>query len=228
MRRWQATFWKRRYGFLFASLLLTLGVTPLLSAFDFPREILVLFLGLNLCAAVLGVEEIRARPAFNVALAMALALRLLAIVVDSSHVDLASQVIWAGIAFLAAASAVRFAMRSARVTRQHVYAALSAYLIAGHFCGLLYVAIDRIQPGSFQVAGAASQPLELATAIYFSFVTLTTLGYGDVVPVANAARGVVVVEAVVGQLYLAVLVARLVGLHSQSTRGPGNASPGAR
>jgi voltage-gated potassium channel Kch len=54
--------------------------------------------------------------------------------------------------------------------------------------------------------------------IYFSLVTLTTLGYGDIVPTAAAARMLAAVEAVVGQLYLAVLVARLVGLHIAQAR----------
>jgi len=53
--------------------------------------------------------------------------------------------------------------------------------------------------------------LDLQTAIYFSFVTLATLGYGDIVPVTPTARGFAVSEAILGQLYLAVLVARLVG-----------------
>ena len=54
--------------------------------------------------------------------------------------------------------------------------------------------------------------------IYYSFVTLSTLGYGDIVPKVSAARMLAAVEAITGQLYLAVLVARLVGLHiSQST-----------
>jgi len=51
----------------------------------------------------------------------------------------------------------------------------------------------------------------LPTSVYFSFVTLATLGYGDIVPLTPTARGLAVSEAIVGQLYLAVLVARLVG-----------------
>jgi voltage-gated potassium channel Kch len=60
-----------------------------------------------------------------------------------------------------------------------------------------------------------------ANALYFSFVTLATLGYGDIVPASDLTRRLAVVEAVIGQLYLAVLVARLVGLY---TAGEGRRS----
>jgi hypothetical protein len=72
--------------------------------------------------------------------------------------------------------------------------------------------IERVWAGSFTTAGAPAG-LELSTGIYFSFVTIATLGYGDVVPVSNSARGIAIVEAVAGQLYLAVMVARLVSLY---------------
>ena len=67
-------------------------------------------------------------------------------------------------------------------------------------------------PGSF--AHAAGTPFTSQRAIYFSFVTQATLGYGDIVPLGDEAQGVAVVQAVGGQIYLAVLVARLVSLYS--------------
>jgi voltage-gated potassium channel Kch len=73
-----------------------------------------------------------------------------------------------------------------------------------------------MKPGTFSFTGEFSQ----ASAIYFSFVTLATLGYGDIVPRADVARGIAIVEGVGGQLFLAVLVARLVSLYSK----PGNQS----
>jgi hypothetical protein len=109
----------------------------------------------------------------------------------------------------AAAGALRFALTARVVALEHVYAALSAYLLAGLFFGLAYWAVDQLRPGALGGASAHS----LADAIYFSFVTLATLGYGDIVPRGEIARGLAVVEGVGGQLFLAVMVARLVSLY---------------
>jgi voltage-gated potassium channel Kch len=120
------------------------------------------------------------------------------------------------LALLAAASATRFAMRAQVINAEQIYAALSVYLLAGLFFGLLHWAIELTWPGSFADPGAGSPArFPLSTAIYFSFVTLATLGYGDVVPRSEVARGVAVLEAVGGQLYVAVTIARLVGAQLQ-------------
>jgi voltage-gated potassium channel Kch len=107
-------------------------------------------------------------------------------------------------------------MRARAIDAEHIYAALSAYLLAGLFFGLLHWAIALTWPGSFGEATATPGAFSLSTAIYFSFVTLATLGYGDVVPKTDVARGLAVFEAVGGQLYIAVMIARLVGAQLQS------------
>jgi voltage-gated potassium channel len=63
---------------------------------------------------------------------------------------------------------------------------------------------------------ATEGSLSLGRAVYFSFVTLATLGYGDIVPASDAAAGVTIVEAMIGQFYLVVLVARLVSLYARA------------
>ena len=90
--------------------------------------------------------------------------------------------------------------------------------VAGQFFGVLYWAIAGAWPGSFADPAAAegSAGLTLSTAMYFSFVTLATLGYGDVVPRTDLARGLAVLEAVGGQLFVAVIVARLVSARAQA------------
>jgi hypothetical protein len=73
--------------------------------------------------------------------------------------------------------------------------------------------LEHAAPGSIAVAPqAAKKGLSLGTATYFSFVTLATLGYRAVVPRSEVARGVAIIEAVAGQLYLGVMIARLVSL----------------
>ena len=88
-----------------------------------------------------------------------------------------------------------------------------------------YSVVSILVPGSFTVMGGDVGALRLGgkdslDAIYYSFVTMTTLGYGDVAPVSAPARALAVLQALTGQLYLAVLVARLVALHiAHSTSG---------
>ena len=107
-----------------------------------------------------------------------------------------------------------YAFRAKNVDAEHVYAALSAYLLAGLYFGLLYWVLEQLTSGAFATSGNFSR----TTAIYFSFVTLATLGYGDIVPRTDLVRSLTVLEGVGGQLFLAVLVARLVSLYSMRTR----------
>jgi voltage-gated potassium channel Kch len=108
------------------------------------------------------------------------------------------------------------------VDTDHLMAALSAYLLVGVFWGAIYVAVEEGIPGSLLAAGSRfPHGMDLSDGIYFSFVTLATLGYGDITPVTPIARGLAVFEAVVGQFYLAVLVARLVGLRTVAETGDG-------
>lgn len=112
------------------------------------------------------------------------------------------------------------------VTTDTLSTALCVYLLMGYMWGSLYGLIYLLTPGGFQLPmgwapgreqGIATDvPLNLIT--YFSFTTLTTLGYGDVLPTSGLARAAVILEAVLGHFYLAVLVARLVGLHIAGTR----------
>jgi hypothetical protein len=106
-----------------------------------------------------------------------------------------------------------------RVTFNTVCASLCVYLLLGLVWALLYSAVDVLSPGAFTwtVTAPPAPALRVGrgdtAVLYFSFATLTTLGYGDIVPTAPLSRMLTSVEAVAGQLYLAVLVARLVGLH---------------
>ena len=98
--------------------------------------------------------------------------------------------------------------------------AICAYLLVGVTWALLFALIGDLDPGAFRwpsLHGEQVTEASFSTYTYFSFVTLTTLGYGDVSPVSEIARRLALLEALLGQIYLAVLVARLVGLHlSQS------------
>ena len=102
-------------------------------------------------------------------------------------------------------------LRDRRVTLNTVYGALTAYFLIGLAWGFMYDTIEEIDAGAFAFPGP---PQESYTddLLYFSLVTQTTLGFGDVTPVQAIPRTMAAVQAVIGQFYLVVLVARLVAL----------------
>ena len=105
------------------------------------------------------------------------------------------------------------------VDRERIFASLGLYLLFGLIFALLFAVIEELQPGSFHYpqtlsSGAGSRPL--SHLFYFSYVTLATLGYGDIVPLTGPAKGMAIMEAIIGQMYLVVVVARLVSLYGRS------------
>ena len=207
-----------RYALLFYSLLLTLVAGPLLAALEVDRSLVRVLLEVNVIAAVFGVTGGPRWGTLQLVLGVLIAVRFVAWTLGAHGVIVATGPLVAVVAFIATAGALRFALTSARVDAEHVYAALSAYLLAGLFFGVLHFEVEHAWPGSFASGDAMLTDFSLATAIYFSFVTLATLGYGDIVPKSELARGVAMVEAVAGQLYLAVLVARLVSVYARPSR----------
>jgi hypothetical protein len=111
------------------------------------------------------------------------------------------------------------------VSLQSIFGAVSAYVIIGLMFASVYGAINQFTSGDFFVQGAAAGTLK--TFQYFSFTTLTTLGYGDYTAAQSGGQAVAVMEAMLGQIFLATLVARLVaGFRRADRRLPaGSAAP---
>lgn len=97
------------------------------------------------------------------------------------------------------------------VSREVIMGSLVVYLLLGVFWAIVYRILLLHDPASFSLSAAINN--ERVPLVYFSFVTLTTLGYGDITPVSAPARTLAYWEAIIGQFYLTVLVARLVGVH---------------
>jgi len=213
---------KRPYAALFYTLLLTIGTLPLVRMLGLPDWPVNLLLALALLRASSTVAAHHHRRLLIGLIAFVVVARLVGQWLEwGTFFEQASSVAWAAVAVIAAAGAVRFMFRPEAVRSEHLYAALSAYLLVGMFMGVLYAAIGARSPEAFLVLGAPASPdnFALDSAIYFSFVTLATLGYGDIVPAAAATRGLAVVEAVGGQLYLAGLVASLIGMRTSPKAG---------
>jgi hypothetical protein len=128
-----------------------------------------------------------------------------------------------------------FARILSHVIRQEVVdldtiaAAVCTYMLLGVIWGELYIITERLLPGSFSFPDSfeAQNLTNLrASLLYFSFTTLTTVGYGDIHPATPSLGGLAVSEAIAGQVYLAVLISRLVGMHLSSGVSPGGGTPG--
>lgn len=201
-----------RYAVLFYTLLATLAAGPLLESAGLSAGVLEGLLALNLVAAVAPIARGGQRRLLVALVAAVVFTRGLAARLEVESVSTMAFDVWTIIGLTAAASAFRFALRARTVDSEHLYAALDAYLLVGVFLGVFFWTLERQAPGSLDYAAAASSTFSAADGIYFSFVTLGTLGCGDITLRSDAARGVAIVEAVAGQLYLAVLVSRLVSL----------------
>lgn len=108
----------------------------------------------------------------------------------------------------------RYIVAARIVTRDVLYAAITVYILLAALFVPIYGSLELLQPGAF-VDNGTGQPVFWQQFIYFSLVTLTTTGYGDILPISGWARAFTNAEQVIGVLYLAVLMARLVSLYSQ-------------
>ncbi len=98
------------------------------------------------------------------------------------------------------------------ISSNDIVGAICIYMMLGLIWAILYLFLAEIVPGAFNGLPQAPWLDNFATAIYFSFVTITTLGYGDISPVLPLARFLVYMEAIVGVFYMAILVASLIGV----------------
>jgi hypothetical protein len=109
---------------------------------------------------------------------------------------------------------LQYVLQANYITKDQVYAGISIYLMLGLAFGCLYYVLSVRNAGCFAVGGVKSEAGPPPDLMYFSFVTLATLGYGDITPVTKTARTLAELEALAGSLYMAIFMARLVSLVS--------------
>ncbi len=119
---------------------------------------------------------------------------------------------------------VKVFMDDRPVTGNRIRGAIAAYLLFGVTWSILYGLVDQLLPHAFNISagGADYNPEAQESLAYYSFVTLTTLGYGDITPTHDISRMFAVMEALTGQLYPATLLARLVSLEVSHHAGRGS------
>ncbi len=197
-------------------------VSPMLADSDAGLIALSLLAFVTLLAALFA-AEVRRRP-FTLAVGLsgfAWLLLILQTVADVEVLLAPRALISIGIWVVAPVAVLARVLRDRRVTLNTVYGALAAYFLIGLAWGFLYDTIEVIDAGSFAFPGP---PQESYTdeLLYFSLVTQTTLGFGDVTPIKAIPRTMSAVQAVVGQFYLVVLVARLVAVQLTYARDDGD------
>lgn len=204
---------RHRYFALFVMLLITIGGHGALGLFGPDISILEGLLAITLMAAIAAAFQ---DAAIRVLVLLAVAFLVTRSIAGYLGVHLLmpfSQALWVITSIIAIVATFRHALRSKVADTERIFAALDAYLLTGLMFGVCYWALDQLSPRAFGTSTASD--LGLDQALYFSFVTIATVGYGDIVPIGPGARGLAVLEGVTGQMYLAVLVAWLVSLFAR-------------
>jgi hypothetical protein len=115
-------------------------------------------------------------------------------------------------------SSIRFVVKSKEVTIGEIFALINCYLIMGFFWALLYTLVEGFSPGAFSISEKLTRDMD--SFIYFSFSTMTTVGYGDMVPHSILAQRLSVTQAIFGQFYFALVVAYLLNKLFQQRTEP--------
>jgi len=216
-------------GSRFGVLLLILVFTYLLSAFVVGAVIAVVQVLLFLAVLLLALRTGRlSRRGYRIAAAGLVAGSIAAAVLQlADHTGPGAGVAscWAALLlFLTAVLIVHRVLAQPEISLQSIYGAVSAYLVLGLMFAAVYAAMYRFGGNTFFANG---QPGDTRTFQYFSFVTLTTTGYGDFTAAGSGGRAVAVLEAITGQVFLATLVARLVaGFRGPARRAASRAQAG--
>ena len=213
-------YFRRRFFILAVSLLAFILVTPLVQGFVGIQILWNIFLTGILLSGVHAVSEKKRR----VYIASLLALPMLVYLWSGYFMESNLYVVivggFSGVLFFAymIVNILSFIYRQDKVTRDLIFSAVVVYLLMAIMWTFIYRVIETAHPGSFTIP--TTDIHERMRFIYFSLVTITTLGYGDIVPKTSLASSLATLEAVVGQLYLVTTVAWLVGVRvSQSTGG---------
>ncbi len=213
-----------RFSFLLGALLLYILAAPLLQLAQRPILIQVLafllFAGILISAVLATGRGPRWRRALILMAVGAAALNIAAYVTGAAGLDVAFYVLSLIFLCCIALLAIQRLMQSTRVSYETMAASICAYIVLILAWANAYSLVETLAPGAFNFSAASGDTAQVMhfgfgdamMSLYYSFVTMTTLGYGDVTPAIGMARTLAALQAFTGQIYIAVLVARLVGL----------------
>ena len=206
-------FLDARFLILLILILSLLVLTPFLDEFIETRILMDVFLTAIFIFIIYSIRLKRSQAIIASVLVLPLIVATWSIYfVEIKSLSLLTRIF--GVLFFAyaAINILRIVAKSENVTSETIFAAIVAYLLIALMWAFLYMILERVSPGSFSFPekGFRGESMRFE---YFSFITITTLGYGDITPVTDKATALALIEAVVGQIYLVVLVAWLVGMH---------------
>lgn len=201
--------------YLTISLVLLLFVASLVEQFPFKygQHLVMMFTVITLISGTVGFRKSKLFLTVGSGLVVIVAvLLLLTISLEESGMHYLPPVVLIGFYLWATWLAAKNVLFGERVDRNTIVGAICLYLLMGLIWALLYLFIAQAVPGAFNGIEQGLWYENFSALTYYSYVTLTTLGYGDISPVAPVARFLVYMEAIVGVFYMAVLVASLISI----------------
>jgi hypothetical protein len=197
---------------LLCVLLFFVIVTPFIDAFvkhTFVVDILLTFVFIAAMYSIVGKKK-------HIIIGVLLALPMLLSIWVAYFIKSAAVLVigeFFGILFIGFAifGVLQFILAAEDVTLEVLFAAIIIYLLMALMWSFVYMVLEVIVPGSFSIPESGLNAKQFVF-LYYSFVTITTLGYGDITPLTHQAGALTILEAIVGQIYLVVLVAFLVGM----------------
>ena len=204
------------YSWLIVATLLLLVGIPLADEFDAMSRSLTRALALS-CLLGIGLLSFRKGSRFfSVSLGIVIVGVLLNVIAaQTTNVAAIYGSFFAVMAFLLIAIFVTFrnVATDTDISANRIVGAVAVYLLLGVLWAIAYTVVDMVWPGSFTGFEAGADAEWDSEWLYYSFVTMTTLGYGDIAPVSPVARLLAYMQAIFGQLYIAILVAGLVSAY---------------
>ena len=209
-------FEQKGHRALLVTMLAVIVASPMVSQLEFFKYLLAVFLALVLLTAIRTVAKEALYYRIALILAVGAFLPQVGVLFDDSRwlevLRLLSMMLFL---FWVSALLLRdIIVRSHNVSGELIFGAINIYLMVGLAFAFVYGLLELLQPASFAgLDGFPESQGSIIQFVYFSYVTLSTLGYGDISPLTPMATTTTYMEAIFGQLYLAILVARLVGLY---------------
>ena len=204
---------------LLLALIALVLVYPYIETGDFGRIVLGVLYSLVMIGGAHAIGQSKRLLILRVGLAaLGIALQWTALLTGALLAMQLASLTYATFLTMAIAEVLRYIMKRGPITADKLHGALAGYIMMAFLWAFIYALIESVKPGSFAPTVPLRDPGSFFRFLYFSFTTLTTTGFGDVAPVSDEARSVVMIEEFTGVFFVGVLIARLAGLYPPTQR----------